>query len=276
MNTRRYDIHLRYAPEFRTAPEDLRQMLVHTDNGSLISLEQVADVAFVDGPVQINRENAMRRWIVQGNVRDRSLGEVISDIQHTIKEEVALPPGVFIEYGGQFENQQRAMKRLAIIVPIAIAAIFMMLWMTFGAPRYAAMVMVNVPLALIGGVAGLLLTGEYLSVPASVGFIALFGISVQDAVVMICDFNDLRKRGSRVYDAVMEGSLIRLRPILMTTLTTLLGLLPLLLSHGPGAEIQRPLAVTVIFGLTSSTILTLVVLPCVYYTFEKRRSGVQQ
>jgi cobalt-zinc-cadmium resistance protein CzcA len=276
MNTRRYDIHLRYAPEFRNSPEDLRQMLVHTDNGSLISLEQVADIVFVEGPVQINRENAMRRWIVQGNVRDRSLGEVVSDIRRTIKEDVALPPGVFIEYGGQFENQQRAMKRLALIVPVAIAAIFMMLWMTFGAPRYAAMVMVNVPLALIGGVAGLMLTGEYLSVPASVGFIALFGISVQDAVVMICDFNDLRNRGSRVYDAVMEGSLIRLRPILMTTLTTLLGLLPLLLSHGPGAEIQRPLAVTVIFGLTSSTILTLVVLPCVYYTFEKRRSGVQQ
>ena len=223
------------------------------------------------GPIQINRENNQRRWIVQGNVRGRDLGSVVADIQQRIDdpEKVDIPSGYFVEYGGQFENQQRAMERLSIIVPIVIAGVFLMLWMTFGLPRQAFIIIVNVPLALIGGVLGLFILGEYLSVPASVGFIALFGIAVQNGVVLVSCINQLREEGQHLQDAVIEGGLLRLRPVLMTAMTTVLGLLPLLLSRGIGSEVQRPLATVVIFGLTTSTLLTLFVVPAVYGWFEK-------
>ena len=157
----------------------------------------MAEVKFVTGPIQINREKNQRRWVVQGNVRGRDLGSVVSDIQDRIQKEVTLPPGYWIEYGGQFENQQRAMTRLFIIVPIVIAMVFVMLWISFGTVRHALIIITNVPLALVGGIFGLLLTGEYLSVPASVGFIALFGIAVQNGVVLVSYMNRLRDRGNR-------------------------------------------------------------------------------
>lgn len=275
LNTRRFGIHLRYQEPFRSTPEDIRNMLLATTDKRLIPLGQVAVVKQVVGAIQINREKNQRRWVVQGNVRDRDIGSVVADIRQAIEQKVNIPDGYTIEYGGQFENQQRAMARLSIIVPIVILGVFLMLWMSFGSPRQAGIIMINVPLALVGGVLGLLVIGEYLSVPASVGFIALFGIAVQNGMVLVTYFNDLRERGRSVDEAVMEGVLLRLRPVLMTALTTILGLLPLLLSHGAGSEVQRPLAAVVVFGLASSTLLTLFVIPVVYgwleNIFEKRR-----
>jgi cobalt-zinc-cadmium resistance protein CzcA len=229
----------------------------------------VAEVRQVVGPIQINREKNQRRWTVQGNVRGRDLGGVVSDIQTRIEREIDLPVGYFVEYGGQFENQQRAMRRLSIIVPIVIAAVLALLWMSFGVMRHALVIILNIPLALIGGVLGLMVTGEYLSVPASVGFIALFGIAVQNGVVMVSYFNHHRSKGSDLDAALVEGGLLRLRPVLMTAMTTVLGLLPLLLSRGIGSEVQRPLATVVVFGLTTSTLLTLFVIPAVYGWVEE-------
>ena len=268
LNTRRFGIHLRYQEEYRDDPEALRNLLLATHEYGLIPLGQVAEVKRVVGPIQINREKNQRRWIVQGNIRGRDMGGVVADIRRRIEEKISLPPGYSIEYGGQFENQQRAMKRLAIIVPIVIGGVFLMLWMTFGTIRHACIIIVNVPLALVGGVLGLFIMREYLSVPASVGFIALFGIAVQNGMVLVTYFNDLRARGRGVENAVKEGALLRLRPVLMTALTTILGLLPLLLARGIGSEVQRPLASVVVFGLTTSTLLTLFVIPTVYGWIE--------
>ena len=273
-NTRRYGIHLRYREDRRIDPDSIRNTLVNTDDGSLIPLSQVADVREVVGPIQVNREKNQRRWIVQGNVRGRDLGSVITDIQQRIRDKVDLPPGYYIEYGGQFENQRRAMTRLAIIVPIVIAIVFLMLWMSFNSLRHALIIILNVPLALIGGVFGLFLTGEYLSVPASVGFIALFGIAVQNGVVLVSYINDLRSRGSSLHDALVQGGLLRLRPVLMTAMTTVLGLMPLLLATGIGSEVQRPLAIVVVFGLTTSTLLTLFLIPAVYGWISGRATEV--
>ncbi len=264
LSTRRFGIHVRFREDRRMDPEAIRNILVHTDDGALIPLSQVAEVREVVGPIQVNREKNQRRWIIQGNVRGRDLGGVIADIQSRIEERVKLPPGYYVEYGGQFENQQRAMLRLSIIVPIVIAVVFIMLWMSFGSARDALIIIVNVPMALIGGVFGLFVTGEYLSVPASVGFIALFGIAVQNGVVLVSYINELRARGRSLQDSLVEGGLLRLRPVLMTAITTILGLMPLLLARGIGAEVQRPLAVVVVFGLMTSTILTLFIIPAVY------------
>ena len=275
--TRRFGIHLRFQERFRADPEAIRNVMIETDTGGTVPLSQVAQVRSVIGPIQVNREKNQRRWIVQGNVRGRDLGSVVSDIQERIREKVKLPPGYTVEYGGQFENQQRAMQRLSLIVPMVIAGVFVLLWMSFSSLRHAFIIVVNVPMALIGGILGLLLTGQYLSVPASVGFIALFGIAVQNGIVMVTYFNDLRGRGKALGEALLEGSLLRLRPVLMTATTTVLGLLPLLLAEGIGSDVQRPLAIVVVFGLTTSTLLTLFVIPSVYGLvegwFERREAG---
>ncbi|MDA0321381.1 MAG: CusA/CzcA family heavy metal efflux RND transporter [Verrucomicrobia bacterium] len=275
LHTRRFGIHMRFQEEYRSDPEAVRNILVPTISGFSVPLSQVANVRQVTGPIQINRERNQRRWIVQGNVRGRDLGGVVADIQTRIAEKVELPPGYTIEYGGQFENQQRAMKRLTIIVPTVIGLVLVMLWMSFGVMRHALIIIVNVPLALIGGILGLLITGSYLSVPASVGFIALFGIAVQNGMVLVTYFNDLRERGKSVAEAVTEGAELRLRPVLMTAMTTVLGLLPLLLATGIGADVQRPLATVVVFGLTTSTLLTLFVIPAVYVWVEERMERKQ-
>lgn len=268
LDTRRFGINLRYQEEFRGDPEAIRNMLLATHENGHIPLGQLAEVKMVVGPVQINRENNQRKWSVQGNVRGRDMGGVVSDIREAISNEVDLPPGYMVEIGGQYKNQQRAMKRLMIIVPIVIIIVLIMLWIAFKSSRQALIIISNIPLALIGGVLGLIITGEYLSVPASVGFIALFGIAVQNGMVMVSYFNGLRERGYSVAEAVHEGALLRLRPVLMTALTTVLGLFPLLLSTGIGAEVQRPLAAVVVFGLTTSTLLTLFVLPAIYRWVE--------
>ena len=271
LGTRRFVIHLRYQEQYRKDTDAISNLLVQTADGSVIPLSQVATIAKTFGPIQINREKNQRRWIVQCNVRGRDLGGVVADIRERIDERVKLPPGYFVEYGGQFENQQRAMARLAIIVPTVILAIFVLLCMAFGAIRHALIIILNVPLALIGGITGLFVMGEYLSVPASVGFIALFGIAVLNGVVMVSYFNQLLARGTPLMEAVKDGAMLRLRPVLMTAAVASLGLLPLLFSAGIGAEVQRPLAVVVVFGLATSTPLTLFLTPVVYAMVEGRR-----
>ena len=273
LNTRRFGIHVRYDKDHRADGEAIRNIQVNTSGGARIPLSMVAEVKHVVGPIQINREKNQRRWVVQANIRGRDLGSVVGDVKKVIAEKVEWPKGYEPpEFGGQFANQQRAMKRLGIIVPVVIAGVFLMLWGTFGSHRHAMMVIVGVPLSLIGGIAGLLITGEYLSVPASVGFIALFGIAVQNGLVLVSTIKQLRSEGMGLNDALIEGGLLRLRPVLMTAITTILGLLPLLLLPGIGSEVQRPLAVVVVFGLASSTVLTLFVIPAVYGWFEGRGS----
>lgn len=267
LGTRRFGIHVRYQKEHRSDPEVIQNLLVHTDSGASIPLAQIAEVKSFIGPIQINREKNQRRWVISANVRGRDMGGVVSDIRERINQDVDLPRGYYVEYGGQFENQQRAMSRLAIIVPLTILLILLMLYLTFGKLRTAALIVVNVPLALIGGVFGLFIMGEYLSVPATVGFIALFGIAVQNGVVMVSYINLIRDEGLATEKAIIRGALLRLRPVLMTALTTVLGLIPLLLSTGIGAEVQRPLATVIIFGLTSSTFMTLFVIPALYQWF---------
>jgi Cu/Ag efflux pump CusA len=195
----------------------------------------IVAVRQINGPIQINREKNQRRWIVQGNVRGRDLGGVVADIRRRIADTVSLPPGYTVEYGGQFENQRRAMKRLSPIVPTVLALVVVMLWLSFGVMRHALIIIANVPLALVGGILGLLFTGEYLSVPAAVGFIALLGIAVQNGMVLVSCFNDLTARGLSPREAVGQGAEQRLRPVLMTALTTIFGLLPLLVARGVGA-----------------------------------------
>ena len=276
VNTRRFGIHLRFEEDARVDPVAIGNIELRTESGAKVTMSELAEIKQLEGPIQINREKNQRRWIVQGNVRGRDLGGVYQDIRKRIDEKVKLPPGYFIEYGGQFENQQRAMGRLKIIVPVVLVGVFLMLWMTFGSHRHALIIIVNVPLALIGGVAGLLITGEYLSVPASVGFIALFGIAVQNGLVLVGTIRQFRQEGRELTEAVTEACLLRIRPVLMTALTTVLGLLPLLLSDGIGSEVQRPLAVVVIFGLTTSTLLTLFVIPAVYGWFAGKKASVPE
>jgi len=271
INTKRFGIHVRYQESFRNDPDALGDLLVHTSEGYKIPLSQVAEVKKLVGPIQINREMNQRRWTVSANVRGRDLGSVVADIQKKVEEIIETPSGYYIEYGGQFENQQRAMKKLIVIVPTAFMLIFFLLYLSFGNFRYALLIFVNVPLALIGGVFGLLITGEYLSVPASVGFIALFGIAVQNGMVLVSYINQLRAEGISIKEAIQKGAVTRLRPVLMTALTTVLGLVPLLLSTGMGSEVQRPLAVVVVFGLTSSTFLTLILIPALYEWFAPKK-----
>lgn len=267
LNTRRFGIQVRLDERYRHDTEVIGNILVHTSDGLQVPLSQVANIKEVVGPIQINRENNQRRWIISANVRGRDMGGVVADIQKLIASKIELPSGYYLEYGGQFENQQRAMNKLAVIVPIALGLIFLMLYMSLGSLKSASLIFVNVPLALIGGILGLFITGEYLSVPASVGFIALFGIAVQNGLVLVSYVNQLREEGHDTSEAIIEACLLRLRPVLMTALTTILGLVPLLISHGMGSEVQRPLAVVVVFGLISSTFLTLILIPTLYQWF---------
>jgi cobalt-zinc-cadmium resistance protein CzcA len=272
LNTRRIGIQVRVDERYRHDMATVGALLVHTSDGHGVPLAQVATISEVVGPIQINRENNQRRWSISANVRGRDMGGVVADIQKRIAAEVKLPAGYYLEYGGQFENQQRAMKKLTMIVPLALGLIFIMLFLSLGSLKSATLIFVNVPLALIGGILGLFMTGEYLSVPASVGFIALFGIAVQNGLVLVSCINQLREQGMGSREAIVEAGMIRLRPVLMTALTTILGLVPLLLSRGMGSEVQRPLAVVVIFGLLSSTFLTLVLIPTLYEWFAPKLS----
>lgn len=266
---RRHEINVRLADQYRTFSEDIGRLKVRTAEGRYVELSRVADIRLTEGPVQISREKIQRRWVIQGNISDRAPSDIVRDMRRVIAEKITLPHGYFVEFGGQFENQERAMRTLSIVVPVVIGIIFVLLWVSFGSLRSGVIVLINVPLALIGGVLGLYATEQLLSVPAAVGFIALLGIAMQDGVVMVTDFRDLRAQGMPLGKAVLQGSAVRFRAVILTTLTTLLGLIPLLLSKGIGAEIQRPLAAIVVFGLASSTTLTLFFLPSLYFEIER-------
>ncbi len=269
VETRSYPIQMRMGEQFRKDRKALEMIPVPLPGGGFVELADVATFTESLGPIMINREKGQRRWTIEGNIRGRDLGSVVQEIQSRVDEKIELPAGVFVEYGGQFENQQRAMKRFALIVPIALLAIMVLLWMAFRSLKTAALIFVAVPMSLIGGILGLWITGQYLSVPASIGFIALFGISIQDTMVLVSAMHHLKSSGSSGWDAVVEGAVSRLRPVLLTTFTTQIGLLPLLISTGAGAEVQRPLAAVVFFGLMTSTPLTLLVKPALYYWFER-------
>ncbi|MCS3751424.1 cobalt-zinc-cadmium resistance protein CzcA [Salinibacter ruber] len=266
---RRYDTFVRLKEEERSKIEQIRQLPIRTEKGAVVPLEQVATVDVFTGPKQISRNRASRRSYVQLNVRGRDMGSVVEEIQQKIKAQVDLPPGYFTEYGGQFENQRRAMNRLYVVVPLTLALIFLMLFITFGSVRYASLIFLNVPFAVIGGILALWLGGLYVSVPAAVGFIAVFGVAVLNGVVLVSYVNDLRERGLSIKEAAVQGAELRLRPVLMTALTTSLGLLPLLLASDVGSNVQRPLAAVVIGGLVTSTLLTLLVLPTIYRWFAE-------
>ncbi len=266
----RVGVLLRYPEQARTSPQAIASLLVEAPGGNKIPLSSLADILEVDGPVVISRESAQRLVVVQANVEGRDVVGFVDDIRHAIETNVELPPGYYVTYGGQFENQQRAAARLALVVPVAIALIFLMLFTTFRSLRQAGLIILNIPFAMIGGVVSLYFSGLYLSVPASVGFITLFGVAVLNGVVMVSYFNQLRESGYSVMQAVQEGAERRLRPVLMTALIASLGLVPLLAATGPGSELQQPLAVVVIGGLVTSTLLTLILLPTLYAWLEGR------
>jgi len=265
---RRFDIWVRYGDSYRATPEDIARALIPTPSGGRVPLSQLATIELVEGPKQISREANQRRIVVQANVDGRDLGGFVAEAQAAVAREVPLPPGYFITWGGQFENQQRAMARLALIVPVTIGLIFLLLFSSFNSLKQAGLIILNVPFALIGGIIALVVTRQYLSVPASVGFIALFGVAVLNGVVLVSYINQLRAEGLSVAEAVRRGTLLRLRPVLMTALVASLGLVPLLLASGAGSEIQRPLASVVVGGLVTSTLLTLLLLPVLYGYFE--------
>lgn len=267
---RRTGVLLRFPEPARTSPEAIRALLIKTVGGAMVPLGLVAEVSETDGPVMITRESAKRLVTLRMNVAGRDVVSFVDEMRAAIEREVKLPEGYYITYGGQFENQQRAAARLALVVPVSIALIFFMLFSTFRSVRQAGLIILNIPFAMIGGVVSLYFSGLYLSVPASVGFITLFGVAVLNGVVMVAYFNQLRESGRTVLQAVQEGAERRLRPVLMTALIASFGLVPMLLATGPGSELQRPLAVVVIGGLFTSTLLTLVLLPTLYAWLEGR------
>jgi cobalt-zinc-cadmium resistance protein CzcA len=269
-NERQINVLLRYPEEARATPQAIGAMLVTTPTGERVPLSALADIHEVDGPVQITRDSARRAVVVQSNVEGRDVVGFVEEVRERLAKEVELPQGYYVTFGGQFENQQRAAARLGVVVPISITLIFLMLFTTFGSVRQAGLILLNVPFGLIGGVLSLFVSGLYLSVPASVGFITLFGVAVLNGVVMVTYFNQLRASGKTLDEAVRQGAERRLRPVLLTAMIASLGLVPMLLATGPGSEIQRPLAVVVIGGLVSSTLLTLVLLPTLYAWLEGR------
>jgi cobalt-zinc-cadmium resistance protein CzcA len=237
--------------------------------GERVPLSRVARIGEVRAPETIAHENAERRLVVQTNVRGRDVGSFVAEAQARVDAALTLPPGYHIAWGGQFENQARATARLMVVVPLSVVIIFLLLFVTFGKVRQAGLVMLNVPFALVGGIAALWIRGITLNLSASVGFIALFGVAVLNGVVLVAAVNRLREQGLDVRDAVLTGAATRLRPVLMTALVASLGFVPMALSTGAGAEIQRPLASVVIGGVVTSTLLTLMVLPTLYDVMER-------
>lgn len=267
---RRFPVVVRLEAAYRGTPEAVGQTLIRTPAGGTVTLSQVARVRVVEGPEVINHEAGQRYVVVQCNVRGRDLGSFVAEVRREVGRKVTIPSGYYVTYGGQFENQARATKRLALIVPVVLLLIAGLLYASFGNARHALLVMLNVPFALIGGIGALWLRGIHLNLSASVGFIALFGVAVLNGVVLIAYINQLRAEGRGLDDAVREGATVRLRPVLMTALVASVGFIPMAISTSSGAEVQRPLASVVIGGLVSATLLTLLVLPTVYTWMERR------
>jgi heavy metal efflux system protein len=268
---RRFSAAVRYPENFRSSAEEIGDILLTSPNGSRVKLRDLAKIEVKDGPVQISRELAKRRIVVGVNVKDRDLGGFVAELQKNLDKELKLPDGYYLEFGGQFQNMERALSHLAMIIPVTIGAIFFLLFLLFNSVRYAALIILVLPFASIGGVFALFVTGEYLSVPASVGFIALWGIAVLNGVVLVSYIRHLRDEGKSQFEAITQGCQQRFRPVMMTATVAMLGLVPFLFATGPGSEIQKPLAIVVIGGLITSTLLTLVVLPALYRKFEEVR-----
>ena len=267
----RFNLVVRLADETSRDIETIKSLLVPGPNGARVPLSQLADIQLVEGPAQISREDTRRRIGVELNVRDRDIGSFVAEAQQKIEQQVKLPPGYYVTWGGTFENLQRASARLLIVVPLALFLIFVLLFTTFGSIKQALLIYTGIPFAVVGGIFALLLRGMPFSISAGVGFIALFGVAVLNGVVMVSYINKLREEGKSVADAVREGAATRLRPVLMTALVASLGFIPMAIATSAGAEVQRPLATVVIGGLITSTLLTLLILPTLYGWFERER-----
>ena len=265
---RRFQAVVRFPEHLRNSIPEIRKILLTARDGEQIPLESLADIKLVEGASQIKREMAKRRIVIGINVRDRDLGGYVAELQQKVGKQVTLPPGYYYEWGGQFQNMERARRHLMIIVPITIGAIFFLLFLLFRSLRFAALIILVLPFASIGGIAALFFTGEYLSVPASVGFIALWGIAVLNGVVLVSYIRSLREAGVGQREAIAQGAKLRFRPVMMTATVAALGLVPFLFATGPGSEVQRPLAIVVIGGLVTSTALTLIIVPILYRWFE--------
>ncbi len=261
---KRFDIFVRLKPEYRRDPEAIGNLLLRTPGGESIPLREVAEIREIVGPRQITREDIQRFITVQCNVSGRDIGSFVTEAKERLSQELKLPPGYLVTWGGEFELKEEANRRLRIVVPATLGLVFLLLFMSLGSVRLSALIMANLPLALVGGVVALWLTGQYLSVPASVGFIALFGIALENGMVLVTCVRQLQNRGLSPEEAALRGAAMRLRPVLMTALTSALGLLPLLFATGTGSEIQRPLAAVVIGGLFTATLNTLFLLPALY------------
>ena len=276
---RRFDLTVRLSSQNRQNIEDVRNLFVSTHNGQQIPLKQLADIDFTMGPNQIQREDAKRRIIIGFNVRGRDIASVVDELRQRIENEVDLPPGYFVTYGGQFENLKKAQARLSVAVPVALLFIFLLLFFTFHSIKHALLIFTAIPMAAIGGVFALLIRGMPFSISAGIGFIALFGVAVLNGIVLIAEFNRLKNQGhGDLNEVILKGTRIRLRPVLMTAAVASFGFLPMALATSAGAEVQKPLATVVIGGLITSTVLTLIVLPCLYIYFtgtssEKSKSA---
>jgi cobalt-zinc-cadmium resistance protein CzcA len=268
---RRFPGVVRLPERFRNNVEAISNVLITSPNGAQVRLVDVAKIRVMDGPAQISRELGKRRIVIGVNVKDRDLGGFVAELQQKVDAQIKLPEGYYLEWGGQFQNMERALGHLTVIIPITIAAIFFLLFLLFNSLRFATLIIMVLPFASIGGVIGLFISREYLSVPASVGFIALWGIAVLNGVVLVSYIRGLREDGRSLRQAVIEGATLRFRPVMMTATVAMLGLIPFLFSSGPGSEVQRPLAIVVIGGIITSTLLTLVVLPTIYRWFDEEK-----
>jgi cobalt-zinc-cadmium resistance protein CzcA len=258
----------------RDGPEQIARLLVRSPSGERVPIGALAKIHSVEAPAAVSRENGMRRVVVEVNVRGRDLGGFVADAQSALAAlESELPSGYFLEFGGQFENQRRAMRQLAVVVPIALALIMLLLYLALRSLGSALLVLLNLPFALVGGVVAAVAFRMHLSVSAAVAFIVLLGIAVQNGVVLVAFFRQLRDEGRSVANTVREGCKLRFRPLLMTAFTTFIGYSPMLFATGSGADIQKPLAVVVMGGIVTSTLLTLLVLPAVYGWFAGSRGA---
>jgi cobalt-zinc-cadmium resistance protein CzcA len=272
---RRFPILVRLEPEARESARAIRDLMIPAPGGGTVPLDELATVEEIVGPRQITREDNQRFITIQCNVVGRDIGTFVEEAHGLIDEKVALPAGYLVTWGGQFRLQQEANRRLAVVVPATLLLIFLLLFASFGTLRSPILILLNIPLALVGGVVALWVSGQNLSVPASVGFIALFGIALENGMVLVTYLNQLVRDGVPVNVAAVRGACRRLRPVLMTAMTTALGLIPLLAASGTGSEVQRPLATVVVGGLASSTVLTLLVLPALYRWFAPAGSGAR-
>jgi cobalt-zinc-cadmium resistance protein CzcA len=267
---KRFDISVRLDDADKSSLSAIERIPIRAPGGALVQLAQVAEVTDAEGYSFIRREQLQRYAVIQMDVRGRDIDGFVREANAAIAQKATLPSGYYIEWGGAFENQQRALRRLSLIVPATIFFIFVLLYTAFGSVKYAVLILANVPFATIGGVVGLAITGQYLSVPSAIGFIAVFGVAMLNGIVLVSFLNEQRRKGLPVREAVIRGTALRMRPVLMTASVAILGLVPMLLSSGVGAETQRPLATVVVGGLISSTLLTLILLPVLYDWLEQR------